>query len=132
MRAGDDLLVTNARASLERLAVTHRDNFERIRAALVRAAGDDPALLNPLLRAPRGPVVVDASNVAMHGQGDLVNPQPRLRTLLAMRRALLQRGFFPIVMIGDANLPHINRRAGGAGNSARTAGNLFCGWRHSG
>lgn len=107
VRAGDEAIVTEARASLERLAVSSRDNFERIRTALVRVAGDDPSLLQPLLRAPRGAAIVDASNVALHGQSDLVSPRPRLRALLAMRRALLERGFFPILMIGDANLPHI-------------------------
>jgi len=103
--AGDDLLVGEARDAWARLA-TGSDDAERVRAALERAAGDDLSVLQPLQRAPRGPILVDASNVALHGQEMLARPRPRLRALQAMRRALLQRGWFPVFTIGDANLPH--------------------------
>lgn len=102
---GDDLLIGEAREAWARLAPGGED-AERVRLALERAAGDDLSLLQPLLRAPRGPVLVDASNVALHGQEMLARPRPRLRALQAMRRALLRRGWFPVFTIGDANLPH--------------------------
>ena len=35
----------------------------------------------------------------MHGQ-------PRLRSILAMRRTLWTRGFFPVMLYADANLPY--------------------------
>lgn len=103
--SGDDLLVADAREAWARLA-PGSDDAERVRIVLERAAGDDPSVLQPLLRAPRGPVLVDASNVALHGQEMLARPRPRLRALQAMRRALLKRSWFPVFTIGDANLPH--------------------------
>ncbi len=102
---GDDLLVAEAREAWARL-VPGSDDAERVRAALERAAGDDQSVLQPLLRAPRGPVLVDASNVALHGQEMLARPRPRLRALQSMRSALLKRGWFPVFTIADANLPH--------------------------
>ncbi len=103
--AGDDLLVGEAREAWARLAPGSED-AERVRIALERAAGDDLSVLQPLLRAPRGPVLVDASNVALHGQEMLAKPRPRLRALQSMRGTLLGRGWFPVFIIGDANLPH--------------------------
>lgn len=103
--AGDDLLVGEAREAWARLS-PGSDDFKRVQAALERAAGNDLSSLQPLLRTPRGPVLVDASNVALHGQEMLARPRPRLRALQAMRRALLGRGWFPIDIIADANLPH--------------------------
>ena len=102
---GDDMLVAEARDAWARLA-PGSDDAERVRLVLERAAGDDPSVLQPLLRTPRGPVLVDASNVALHGQEMLARPRPRLRALQAMRRALLKRGWFPVFIIADANLPH--------------------------
>lgn len=102
---GDDLLVAEARDAWMRLA-PGSDDAERVRVALERAAGEDHSVLQPLLRAPRGPVLVDASNVALHGQEMLAKPRPRLRALQSMRSALLRRGWFPVFTIADANLPH--------------------------
>lgn len=104
--AGEEDAVAQARESLGRLSHAHEADYARVRAALAQAAGDDLSLLQPLLRAPRGAAVVDGSNVALHGQEMLANPRPRLRAVRAMRRALLERGFFPVVIIADANLPH--------------------------
>jgi tetratricopeptide (TPR) repeat protein len=103
--AGDDLLVAEAREAWARLA-PGSDDAERVRIVLERTAGDDPSVLQPLLRVPRGPVLVDASNVALHGQEMLARPRPRLRALQSMRSALLRRGWFPVFTIADANLPH--------------------------
>ncbi len=102
---GDDLLIGEAREAWARLA-PGSDDAERVRVALEQAAGADLSVLQPLLRAPRGPVLVDASNVALHGQEMLARPRPRLRALQSMRSALLKRGWFPVVTIADANLPH--------------------------
>jgi len=54
-----------------------------------------------------GSVLVDASNVAWHGQDMVSNPRPRVAQILAVRRALRTRGYFPVLLIADANLPHV-------------------------
>jgi len=54
-----------------------------------------------------GPVVVDTMNVAWHGQEMLVSPKPRLWHVIAVRNALRRKGYFPIVLISDANLRYV-------------------------
>ncbi len=99
-------LVSAARAALASLGTTEPDTAARVWAALEQAAADDPARLLPLRRTPRGAAVVDGSNVAWFDQEALVHGKPRLRPLLAMRRMLWSRGFFPVVLYADANLPY--------------------------
>ncbi len=100
---GKEPRVTAARAALVRLRT---EDTARVWAALERASSDEPARLLPLRHAPRGPVVVDGSNVAWFDQESLVQGLPRLRHLRAIRRALWTRGFFPVVLLTDANLPY--------------------------
>jgi len=99
-------LVSAARAALTAVEAADPDTAARIWAALALAASDDPLRLLPLRRAGRGAAVVDGSNVAWFDQESLVHGKPRLRPLLAMRRMLWQRGFFPVVLYADANLPY--------------------------
>ena len=99
-------LVGAARAALASLEASDPDTAGRVRAALEQAAADDPVRLLPLRREPRGAAVVDGSNVAWFDQEALVHGKPRLRPILAMRRMLWGRGFFPVVLYADANLPY--------------------------
>lgn len=99
-------LIDAARAALSALGTADPDTSARIWAALEAAASDDPARLTALRRKPRGAAVVDGSNVAWFDQESLVHGQPRLRSLLSMRRTLWTRGFFPVLLYGDANLPY--------------------------
>lgn len=78
----------------------------RVWSALEQAASEDLTRLVPLRREPRGPIVIDGSNVAWFDQESLVHGKPRLKHLRAMRRALWARGFFPVVLYADANLPY--------------------------
>ena len=99
-------LVDAVRAALLSLEATDPEAHARIWTALEQAASDEPTRLIPLRRAPRGPVIVDGSNVAWFDQESLVHGKPRLRNLRAVRRALWARGFFPVVLYADANLPY--------------------------
>ena len=101
-----DSLVDAVRSALLAPEAADPAGRARIWAALEQAASDDPARLIPLRRTPRGPAVVDGSNVAWFDQESLVHGQPRLRHLRAVRRALWARGFFPVVLYADANLPY--------------------------
>ena len=99
-------LVDAVRPALLALETADPETHTRIWAALEQAASDDPLRLIPVRRTPRGPAVVDGSNVAWFDQESLVHGQPRLRHLRAIRRALWARGFFPVVLYADANLPY--------------------------
>jgi hypothetical protein len=99
-------LVDAARSALSVLATSDPDTSARVWAALEAAAADDPTRLSPLRRKPRGAAIVDSSNVAWFDQESLVHGKPRLRPILAMRRTLWARGFFPVVLYADANLPY--------------------------
>ena len=103
---GQEALVEAARALLVGLSKSDPETHTRVWTALEQAADDDPTRLLPLRRTPRGPAVVDASNVAWFDQESLVHGKPRLRHLREMRRALRKRGYFPVVLYADANLPY--------------------------
>ncbi len=103
---GNVPLTDAARAALSALEQTDCETYGRLWTALEQAADDDPTRLIPLRRASRGPILVDGSNVAWFDQESLVNGRPRLRHLREMRRALRGRGYFPVVLYADANLPY--------------------------
>lgn len=98
--------VDAARSALQVLETADAEIYARVWAALEQAASDDLARLVPLKRVPRGAAVVDGSNVAWFDQESLAQGHPRLRPILAMRRALWAKGFFPVVLYADAPLPH--------------------------
>jgi hypothetical protein len=116
--SGDAAYLTRAAAGLRALQA-RGETADRIaaRALLFAVAALDPVAVQPLTQTNRQVVVVDASNVARH------NPDPMaLRSengngahvvhLHRMREFLIGRGFFPVVMIADANLRfHIDDRA---------------------
>ena len=99
-------LVDAARSALQALEAADSIVYARVWAALEQAASDELARLLPLKRLPRGAAVVDGSNVAWFDQESLVHGLPRLRHLTAIRRTLWAKGFFPVVLYADANLPY--------------------------
>lgn len=108
---GAEALVDAVRDALAGIAGT--ETWGRVWAALELDSAGEPERLAPLRRVPRGPVVVDGSNVAWFDQESLAQGKPRLRHLLSVRRALWARGFFPVVLHADANLPYfIDDKAG--------------------
>jgi hypothetical protein len=83
------------------------DERDKIRRSVTLAACGDESysrMLTP--KFSRGAVVVDSSNVAWHGQ-EIVAQPPRIEYILAIRRSLRDRGYFPVVLIADANLPYV-------------------------
>lgn len=100
---GKEPRVIAARAALARMKP---ENTVRVWAALEQASSEEPSRLLALRQTTRGPVVVDGSNVAWFDQESLVQGQPRLRHLTAIRRTLWARGYFPVVLLADANLPY--------------------------
>ena len=98
--------VDTARSALQALEADDGETYARVWAALEQAASDDPGRLFPLRRTPRGAAVVDGSNVAWFDQESLAQGHPRLRPLLAIRRTLWAKGFFPVLLYADANLPY--------------------------
>ena len=103
---GQTAQVDAARSALKALEAADADTYARVWAALEQAASGDPARLLPLKRVPRGAAVVDGSNVAWFDQESLVQGHPRLRAVLAVRRTLWTKGFFPVLLYADANLPY--------------------------
>ena len=103
---GQTALVDTARAALNALEAADAGTYGRVWAALEQAASDDSARLLPLKRTPQGAAVVDGSNVAWFDQQSFVQGHPRLRSVLAIRRTLWTKGFFPVVLYADANLPY--------------------------
>ena len=98
--------VDTARSGLQALEAADAETYARVWAALEQAATDDFARLLPLKRTPRGAAVVDGSNVAWFDQESLAQGHPRLRPVLAIRRMLWAKGFFPVMLYADANLPY--------------------------
>ena len=103
---GMTALVEATRTALTNLETADPKTYTRFWAALEQAAGSDSTRLLPLKRKPRGPIVVDGSNVAWFDQESLTHGKPRLRNLHEIRRLLRSRGFFPVVLYADANLPY--------------------------
>lgn len=102
--ANDTPLVEAAREAARGLAGEDR---ERVKEA-VADSGEDISYAAILFRdGLAGPAVVDASNAAWHGQEMIVGGRPRVGQLLAIRRALRERGYFPVLLIADANLPYV-------------------------
>ncbi|MGO8672823.1 MAG: NYN domain-containing protein [Capsulimonadaceae bacterium] len=106
VNAGDTALIDLVRAALATIRNGDNSRFVMIQRAVADAAGGDDAYLSPLLQRSRGHVVVDASNVAWHDEASGIGERPRLAPLLQLRSTLLQRGYFPVHLVGDAPLPH--------------------------
>jgi hypothetical protein len=101
----DCTIVELVQDALNKLNSEDRD---KILASVTRAADGDSVYLKVLLpKYARGAVIVDTSNVAWHGQEMLAQQQPRIEYVLAIRRILWEKGFFPVLLIADANLPFV-------------------------
>lgn len=93
------------------LVALHESNPALADALLESIAELSPHAVFPFVRARLRPIVVDASNVARYVSDPLAQlvqkkHQSQLAPLLTLREHLLQRGFFPILMIADASLRH--------------------------
>jgi hypothetical protein len=111
---GDENFVTCARDGIHGL----RENHPALADALLQAVVQlQPLAVVPLTNDLPRPVVVDASNVARFNPDPLAAylpspPPPAVGNLLALRDYLLKRGFFPVLLIADANLRyHVDNRA---------------------
>jgi hypothetical protein len=103
--AGDQKAIAFMRSALPTLSV---EDQASVRTALSAFPPDDDSYLNLITRRSlTGTVLVDASNVARHGQEMLVNNRASVAQLHALLRELRNRGYFPIYLIGDANLPFL-------------------------
>jgi hypothetical protein len=104
---GDANFIRQVRAGLNTLKERGNGGDAALAEGLAAAvAGISPVAACPLLQKndPR-PIVVDASNVARHDPDPLaLAPRPRVEVLRQMRGYLLRRGWFPVLMIADANL----------------------------
>lgn len=80
--------------------------YQQTLSAISQAADGDESYLRPVQRGTRGPVLVDASNVAWYDDARGISDRPRLAPLLLVRTTLRTRGYFPIYLLGDAPLPH--------------------------
>ena len=96
--------VQGLRVGMSQISVEQR---ELVSAALHDHTGDASYLRLMTRPSLAGPTVVDASNVAWHGQEMLSSPKPRMGQIVAVRKALRERGYFPIILVGDANLPFV-------------------------
>ena len=109
---GDAFYVASVRDGIRALQAREEEDRTLAGALLEAVARIDALAALPFAQSANQPIVVDASNVARH------NPDPlaltgvsRVAYLLQMRDYLLRRGFFPVLMIADANLRfHVNDR----------------------
>jgi hypothetical protein len=113
---GEAQYIGQVRAGLRALRERGREGDAALAEALAATVTRiDPVAACPLLQKsePR-PIVVDASNVARHDPDPLaLKPPPRVAVLRQMRDYLLRRGWFPVVLIADANLRfHVDDKPG--------------------
>jgi hypothetical protein len=110
--ASDGVFIARVRSGIR--ALQARGDAERALAAslLEAVARLRPLAVQPLMQPANHPVIVDASNVARSNPDPLSLSQvPRVAHLLKIRDYLLRRGFFPVVLIADANLRfHVDDR----------------------
>ncbi|MGC4046556.1 MAG: hypothetical protein QM758_22415 [Armatimonas sp.] len=111
---GDENFITCARDGISTLRET---NTALADALLEAVASLHPLAITPLTNDLPRAVIVDASNVARFNPDPLAEylaspPPPSVANLLALRDQLLKRGFFPVLLIADANLRyHVDNRA---------------------
>ncbi len=111
---GDENFITCARDGIQGLRESHPALADALLQAVVQI---QPLAVVPLTNDLPRPVVVDASNVARFNPDPLAGylpspPPPSVGNLLALRDYLLKRGFFPVLLIADANLRyHVDNRA---------------------
>ncbi|MDX1932599.1 MAG: hypothetical protein SFU56_08345 [Capsulimonadales bacterium] len=114
VESGEADMVRNVRQGVAALRAAGEAENRRADALLETVAALEPATVEPFLRTVTAPILVDASNVARFNPDPLaLTSVPRTLHLRRMRDFLLRAGFFPVLMIADANLGrHVDDRAG--------------------
>ena len=104
---GDRELVAKIAAGINEIKKSDQSRIEALLNEISSLTGDHSYLV-PLAggKSPSRPAVVDSSNIAWIGQEDLARGRPRLKSVLEVRKALRQKGYFPILLYADANLPY--------------------------
>ena len=112
IHAGDVPIITRVRAGLRTLLAGTAHERATADALLEAVSTLFPLAVLPLTRRANHPIVADASNVARHNPDPLsLSRVPRVGNLLELRDFLLRSGFFPVVLIADANLRyHVDER----------------------
>ncbi len=91
-----------------RVAIQNLDKRSReVVDTLIGQAGDHSHVVLLNRKNLQGPAIIDASNVANYELEILGGGTPRLANVLAVRQQLRLAGYFPIHMIGDANLTYV-------------------------
>ena len=103
INSGDETLARQIRAGVaawrERTGESYAD---ALLAAVERLS---PAAVHPLRREPKGAIIVDASNVARQTPDPLaLDKTGRVAYLTSMRDYLMSEGYFPVILLADANL----------------------------
>jgi Zc3h12a-like Ribonuclease NYN domain len=105
VEAGEEAFVLDARTGLDALRAENPTLAEALFQAVHQLL---PNAIVPLTNPLTRPVIVDASNIARYNPDPMLAPTaPLLQSVLLMRDFLLQRGFFPVLLIADANLRHL-------------------------
>ncbi len=105
LNQADEPVVYAARAALAKI---DKRSQEQALIVIAEAADGDESYGRLLIRrALAGGAVVDASNVANYERELIASARPLLSNIAAVRRALRERGYFPVHIIADANLPHV-------------------------
>ena len=109
---GDATFVADVRTGLAALRARGGSEAQLADALLEAVTAIEPVAVAPLLVEENHPILVDASNVARHNPDPLsLSPLPKVANLLRMRDYLLRQGFFPVLLIADANLRfHVDDR----------------------
>ncbi len=104
---GDREMVSTIAAHLREMRRTDPTRADSLISELSEITGDPSySMLITQERSATKTAVVDSSNIAWIGQEDLARGRPRLKSVLDVRKALRLRGYFPVLLYADANLPY--------------------------
>lgn len=105
--AGEEELVTQVREGIAEWRRRDKAGNQYADALLITIERIAAAVSAPLRHEPREAVVVDASNVARRTPDPLIlDATGRVAYLTSMRDHLLREGYFPVILIADANLSY--------------------------
>jgi hypothetical protein len=109
---GEAAFIAEVRAGLAALRARGGQDARLADALLEAITVIEAVAVAPLLAEENHPVLVDASNVARHNPDPLaLTPTLKVANLLRMRDYLLRQGFFPVLLVADANLGfHVDDR----------------------
>ena len=105
VEAGEEKLVSQIRAGMAAWRERDKAGNQYADALLTAIERLSPSAVFPLTKPQRGAIIVDASNVARRTPDPLImDTTGRVAYLISMRDHLLREGWFPAVLIADANL----------------------------